>query len=105
MQHKNDSITIRLDKELSDWLKQKAITKNCKVSDLVRESILKYKEMEIIPDDLVFLPSLHVKGSKAALMTYRLLERLTHELIENGGEVIEAARECSQHDIEKCKIN
>lgn len=99
------SITVRLEQELSNWLKQKAAAKNCKVSDVVREAILKFQEMETLPEGNAFSPALHVSSSKASLMSYRLLERLTYALIENAQEIVEDAAKNSRQDIEKWKVD
>lgn len=104
MQNQNESITIRIDEELYSWLKQQAAIKNCKISDLVRESIITFKKVETIPDGMLFSSGLHIKAAKAALMTYRLTEMLAHELIENGNDLIKEASKRAKEDINEWKI-
>ena len=104
MKNQNGSLTVRIDKELIDWLKQKAIMQNCKISDLVRKSISKFKEIEELPEDLLFSPVLHVKSSKAAIMAYRLMEMLANKLVENGEALIDEAYNRAMKDLDKWKL-
>ena len=104
MQGQTESITIRIDQGLYSWLKQQAAIKNCKISDLVRESIIKSKEAATIPDGMLYSSGLHIKAAKATLMTYRLTEMLAHELIENGNDLIKEASKRAKEDINEWKI-
>lgn len=105
MHNQNKSITILVDQELSTWLRQQAAIKTCKISDLVRKSIYKFKQAEQLSEDLLFSSELHVKGAKAALMAYRLLEMLTPELIQHGNQLVEEASNRAKEDLKRWKIN
>jgi len=103
MYNQTESITIRLDRDLYKWLKQTAAIKKCKISDLVRESIIKIREYEDVPSDMQFSKLLEVHGAKAAVMTYRLLEKFIKSTAEQGEEMVVAAGKQGLQEIAKWK--
>ena len=105
MYDQNESITVRLDRELYQWLKQTAAIKKCKISDLVRESIIKMKEAENIPNDMQYSNLLEIHAAKATIMTYRLLEKFIKKTEEQGEEIVVAAGNNALQEISKWKIN
>lgn len=99
------SIGLRVDTELADWLKEKAAAKNCNVSDLVREAIIVFKQLEDLPKDSKYSAMLNVKSSKAAYMTYRLLEKfIQHALPNDGNKIIVEATTTAKKEIDAWKI-
>lgn len=105
MYDQNESITIRLDRELYQWIKQTAVIKKCKISDLVRESIIKMKEAENIPNDMQYSNLLEIHAAKATIMTYRLLEKFIKKTEAQGEEIVVAAGNNALQEISKWKIN
>lgn len=103
MHNQTESITIRLDRELYKWLKQTSAIRKCKISDLVRESIIKMKEYKDVPTEMQFSKLLEVHGAKAAVMTYRLLERFIKATEEQGEEIVIAAGKQGLQEISKWK--
>jgi len=104
MNNQIESITIRLDRELYKWLKQTAAIRKYKISDLVRESIIKMKEYENVPNDMQFSKLLKIHGAKAAVMTYRLLEKFIKTNEQKGDEIVVAAGKQGLQEISKWKI-
>lgn len=99
-----EMIGVRIDSELSAWLKEKATSNNCKVSDLIREAILVFKQAETISEDMRFSDLINTKGAKAALMSYRLLEKFVQQISDNGKQIVLAASEQSMQDFAKWKV-
>jgi predicted transcriptional regulator len=104
MQNKNESITVRVEPELAEWLRQNATAKNCKISDIIREAIIQFKNTTSISGEAVFSAGLNIKGARASVMTYRLLEKLVYELVENSNELIDAASNQAKEEIQKFKV-
>ena len=98
-------IATRLDSDLFAWLKGMAKQKNCSLSDLVKESVLFYKQHCETPENMRFSNLINIQGAKAAMMTYRLLERFIHITEkEVGKEIVDTAGEIGFKDIAKWKI-
>ena len=98
----NDVTTIRLGENLLNWVKQKAEQEGDSVSDIIKEAVKLFKKMEDIPDDMRPTPALNAKGSKAAIMAYRLMEKLTFKLLDEPKETVVAAGDRSRKDIDEC---
>ena len=105
MYSQNESVTIRLDQELYEWLKQTAVIKNCKISDLIRESIVKMKKYQNVPNDMQFSDLLDIHAAKASVMTYRLLEKFIRTTQEQGDAIIVAAGNICLKEISNWKID
>ena len=103
----NDIITARVGEELADWVKQKAKKEGINISETVKEAIKLFKEMEDIPEDMRYSPTLHIQGSKASILTFRLVEKLAYKLIDDENELknlLKKMEERSRKDIEEHRI-
>ena len=98
-------ITARLDIFLANWLKDHAEQKNCTLNDLIKECILLYKQLQQIPDNMQFSSLLEIQGAKAAIMTYRLLERFIRTTQQQGKEIVVAAGNHALKEIYQWKID
>jgi hypothetical protein len=78
--------------------------KNCSMSDLIKESILLYKQHCEIPENMQFSNLIHTQGAKAAIMTYRLLEMFIHKTEECSKEIVAEAGKQGLTDLAKWKI-
>lgn len=104
-ENRTQHITARMDEDLVSWLKDVAEQKNCSLSDLLKESVLLYKQHYETPENMRFSNLIHTQGAKAAMMTYRLLERFIHATEkEISKEIVGAAGEIGFKDIAKWKI-
>ena len=102
----NNVVSARISNELLDWLNNKAVSKNCKTSDLVREAILTYKKLEELPEDQKYSDILHTTAARTTIMTYRLLENFVASTYGDKGIVIrDEALESAKIDVEKYKID
>lgn len=104
--HENNVISARLSNELIDWLNNKAISQNCKTSDLVRNAVIAYKAQADATEAAQFASSLDLQAAKTTIMTYRLLENFVVTTQGcKGIEMRDKARQVAVEDVEKHKIN
>ena len=103
--NKTKIIAFRVNPKLFSWLKNKAIEKNCNIGDLIRDAVLAYKEINLLPENMRFSNSLHVEGAKYSIMTFRLLERFirTSKNIKDSDETINAALKFTKSEIDKLR--
>lgn len=99
-----EHITARIDSDLVLWLKDLAKQKNCSVNDLLKESILLYKQHCETPENMQFSNLIHTQGAKAAIMTFRLLEKFIHKTEKSSKEIVTEASELGFKDLAKWKI-
>ena len=99
-----EHITARINSNLLSWLKGMAKQKNCSVNDLIKESILFYKQHSETPENMQFSNLIHTQGAKAAIMTFRLLEKFIHKTQNDSKEIVDAAGELGLKDISKWKL-
>lgn len=98
------SITVRLDTELLQWLKNKADVNGSNISDVIRETILICKELEEVPDDMRFSNLLNTQAAKTTILILRLIENF---MIAPKGDDIKLKNKCikdAQDDFEKFRI-
>ena len=103
-ENKTQHITARMDEDLVLWLKEMAEQKSCSLSDLLKESVLLYKQHCETPENMRFSNLIHTQGAKAAMMTYRLLERFIHKSEIVSKETVNEAGDIGLKDIAKWKI-
>lgn len=103
IEHRTQHITARMDENLVTWLKDLAEQKGCSLSDLLKESLLIYKQYCEIPENMRFSNLIHTQGAKAAIMTYRLLEKFIHKTEQSSKEIVDEAGELGLKDIAKWK--
>ena len=100
---KSKVIGTRVDSEISNWLREKALAKNCTINDVVREAILTYKQFEELPARMQFSELILTQGAKSAMMAYRLLEKFVHTL-DDGKKLVLSATEFTKAEFEEFKI-
>lgn len=99
-----EHISARIDSNLVEWIKDIAEQKNCSLSDIIKESILLYKQHCETPENMRFSNLIHTQGAKAAMMTFRLLENFIHKTENASKEIIAEAGALGFKDIAKWKI-
>ena len=100
----NEAFGLRLNPELSGWIRKKARAEKCSTSDLIRKAILTFKQVEETPDDMRFSNLINIQASKATMLTYRLLEKFIKNPNMDGLELAKKAKTHGLKDIEKWKI-
>lgn len=88
MSQYNNSITIRLNAELLDWLKRKSKSNLTNINNVIRDALLLYKEFDSVPKEMQFSNLLHIQGAKAAMITFRLLKKYISDTHEGGEELV-----------------
>lgn len=88
-----EQISARIDPDLAVWLKEEARKQNCSLNDLIKEGLVFFKDSRSndVPENMQFSDLLHTQASKAAIMTYRLLEKLIQKTEQNSKEIIAEA--------------
>ncbi len=100
----NNVVTTRLDSNLNSWLKEKANSKNCKVSEIIRDAILTYKNFEELPANMQFSELMLMQGAKSAMMAYRLLARFVAQTTKSGDEIVRTAFDFTNTEFEQFRI-
>ena len=100
----NNVITVRLDGKTNSWVKEKASSKNCKVSDIIREAVLAHKEFEELPANMQFSNLMLMQGAKSAMMAYRLLARFVAQTARGGGDIVRTAFNFTNTEFEQFRL-
>lgn len=100
---KSKMFGVRLPKDLAQWIETKAKENHSTVSQTLIETLRFAKQQQEIPEAYRYSKILPVQGSKAAMMTYRLLENLVIEVSKNGKASIQKAFETAAKDIAEWK--
>lgn len=103
--NENKVVAARVNQELFDWLEKKASSKNIKVSDLIRQALTVFREIDSIPEEMQFNNLLQVQGSKAAMLTYRLLHLFIDSQGADGKEMLLKAHQIAKGEFEKYKVD
>jgi hypothetical protein len=103
----NEPISARIDPALATWLKEEARKRNCSLNDLIKEALLFFKENQAndLRENMRFSDLLHVQASKAAIMTYRLLESLVQKTQSDSKEIITKAGMAGLKEIAEWKLD
>ena len=100
-----DVVTARIDKKLATWLREKAVSENCKINDVIKDAILAYKQFDELPKNMQFSELMLMQGAKSAMMAYRLLARFVVQAPNGGEGMVRAAFDFTNTEFEQFRIN
>lgn len=95
---------VRVDNELSEWIKNKANATDCSISDVIKNAILIYKKFEELPANMQFSELMLMQGAKSAMMAYRLLARFVAQTAKSGDEIVRTAFDFTNTEFEQFRI-
>lgn len=100
-----DLIAIRLNAELLDWLKQKAKNNSSTVSNVIKEAIAMYKNLDDLPEELRFSKAFSAQADKTSILIYRLIESFIRHTNSDATDIVNTALEVARKDLAGFKVN
>ena len=98
--NENNVVSTRVNNELFACLDQQSAFTNRKISDLLRDAILLYKQQTELPEKMRFTNGFHIKADKTSILTYRLLESFIKNTQADVATVFNNARELAKRDFD-----